>query len=69
MLHTEFKHLSQVILRKKIFEYFSTYFYAKPQDPLGRGHFESWVLCLNKLDLGPLSNVNTKTTTTGKNIL
>ena len=55
MLHTIFKHLSQVVLKKKKnFEYFSIYFYGSNLGPLGRGHLGPWGLHLNKLGRGAL---------------
>ena len=40
MLQTELKHLSQVVLKKKIFEYFSKYFYDLNLESPGAG--QSW---------------------------
>ena len=37
MLHTKFQDLSQVVLKKKIFEYFSMYFYDLNLGPPGAG--------------------------------
>ena len=37
-----FKHLSQVVLKKKIFEYFSMFFYGLNLGPPGKG--PSWIL-------------------------
>ena len=34
----KFTHLSQVVLKKKIFEYFSMYFYGLNLGPQARGH-------------------------------
>ena len=39
-----FKHLSQVVLKKKIFEYFSMHFYGLNLGPLLRGHLGPWDL-------------------------
>ena len=39
---SNFKHLSQVILKKNIFEYFSIYFYGLNLGPAGTG--PSWTL-------------------------
>ena len=65
----DFKHLSQVVLKKKIFEYFSMYFYGLNLGPLASGHLRPWDLHLNKLCRGPLgyatyqiSNINFKDT-------
>ena len=57
MLHTKFKYLSHVVLKKKIFEYFSMYFHGLNLRPLNRGHLGPWDLHLNKLRRGPLGNV------------
>ena len=45
-----------MILKKKIFEYFSMYFYGLNLRPLTRGHLGPWDLHLNKLGRGPLGN-------------
>ena len=34
-----FKYLSQVVLKKKLFEYFSMYLYGSSPRPIGRRHF------------------------------
>ena len=44
-----------MVPRKKSFDY-SLYFYGLKQDPLGRGHWGSWDLCLNKLGKRLLGN-------------
>ena len=44
-----FKHLGQVVLKKKIFEYISVHFYGLNLEPLARGHLGPWDLGLNKL--------------------
>ena len=51
-----FKHLSRVVLKKKIFEYFSTYFYDLNLEPLARNHLGIWDLHLHKIGKGPLGN-------------
>ena len=51
-----FKHLSQVVLKKKIFQYISVHFYDSNLGPLVQGHLEPWDLGLNKLGKGPPSN-------------
>ena len=56
MLLMNFKHLSQLVLNKKIFEYFSMYFFGSNLKPLVRGHLGSWDLHLNKIGKGPLGN-------------
>ena len=47
-----FKHLSQAVLEKKIFKYFS---FLNPRPPL-QGHFRPQDHHLNKLGTGPLGN-------------
>ena len=44
-----FKHLSQVVLKNKIFQYFYMYFYGSNLGPPARGHLGPWDLHLNKL--------------------
>ena len=51
-----FKNLSKVILKKKIFEYFFRYFYGSNLGPLRRGHLGPCGLDLNKLGKRPLGN-------------
>ena len=51
-----FKHLSQVVLKEKFFEYFSMYFYGSNLQPLARSHLGPWDLRLNKIGKGPLGN-------------
>ena len=51
-----FKHLSQVVIKKKIFEKFSMYFYGSNLGPLARGHLGPWDLGLNKLGRSALGN-------------
>ena len=51
-----FKHLSQVVLKQKIYQYFSMYFYGSNLGPLARGHLGLWDLHLNKLVKGELGN-------------
>ena len=45
-----------MVLKKKIFEYFSMYFYGLNLRPLTRGHLGPWDLHLNKLGRDPLGN-------------
>ena len=45
-----------MVLKKKIFEYFSMHFYGLNLRPLTRGHLGPWDLHLNKLGRGPLGN-------------
>ena len=57
MLHIELQViLSQVVLKEKIFEYFSKYFYDLNLGPPGTG--SSWTLgpSFDKLGNGPLGN-------------
>ena len=50
-----FMHLSKVVLKKKIFEYFSMYFFfVRTQDPLAGGCLGHWDLHLNNLGKGLL---------------
>ena len=51
-----FKHLRQVVLKKKNFEYFSMYFYGLKLGPLAWGHLELWDVHLNKIGIGLLGN-------------
>ena len=51
MLHTKFKHLSQVVLKKTVSEYFLCICMVQTKDPLGQGHFEPRDHCLNKLGM------------------
>ena len=52
-----FKHLSQVVLKKKIFEYFFYFFfYGLNLGPLDRSHLGSCDLHLNKVGKAPLGN-------------
>ena len=51
-----FKHMSKVILKKKIFEYFSMYFCGLKLGPLWRGHLGPCGLDLNKRGKRPLCN-------------
>ena len=44
------------VLKKKIFEYFSMYFYGSNLQPLARSHHGPWDLHLNKISKGPLVN-------------
>ena len=53
----KYKHLSKVVLKKKIFEYFSMYFYGLNLGPQWRGHLESCGLDLNELGIRPQGNV------------
>ena len=55
-----FKHLSQEVLKKKIFEYFSMYFYGLNLGPPGKE--PTWILgpSLNKIGKGPLGNATYK---------
>ena len=50
------KHLSQVVLKKKISEYFSIYFYGLNLGRPHLGHLGPWDLHLVILDKGLLSN-------------
>ena len=45
-----------MVLKKKIFEYFSKYFYGSNLGPLARGHLGPWELNLNRLGRGLLGN-------------
>ena len=47
--------LSQVVL-KKIFEYFSMYFYGLNLGPLAWGHLGPWGRHMKKLGKGPVGN-------------
>ena len=47
------KHLSQVVVKKKMFEYISMYFPGLNLRPLARGRLGHWDLRLNKLGKGP----------------
>ena len=47
-----FKHLGQVVLKKKIFQYISVHYHGSNLGPLARGHLGSWDLGLNKLGKG-----------------
>ena len=70
-----FKHIRQVVLEKKIFEYSSMYFYGLKLGPLAWGHLEPWDLArghlgpwdlhLNKLGIGVLGNATYKFQTSG----
>ena len=51
---SNFKHLTQVILKKNTFEYFSIYLYGLNLGPLARGHPRPWDLPLNKTGKSPL---------------
>ena len=51
MLHTKFKHLSQVVLKKTVYEYVLCICMVQTKDPLGQGHFEPRDHCLNKLGM------------------
>ena len=55
-----FKHLSRVVLKKKIFEYFSMYFYGSNLGYPGKE--PSWILGphLNKIGKGLLGNATTQ---------
>ena len=53
-----FKHLGQVVLKKKIFQYISVHFYGSNLGPLARDHLGPWDLRLNKLGKGPPSNAS-----------
>ena len=65
MQHNKFQaSLSQVVL-KKIFEYFSMFFYGLNLRPLTRGHLGPWDLNLNKLGRGPLGNATCQFQTSG----
>ena len=44
------------VLKKKIFENFSVYFYDSNLQSLARGHLDPWDLHLNKIGKGPLGN-------------
>ena len=48
-----FKHLSQVVLKKKILKYFSVYFYGLNLGPPVQGHLGPWDILLNKFGKGP----------------
>ena len=48
---SNFKHLSQVVRKNKIFEYFSMYFYGLNLGCPARGHLESWDPYLRKKTL------------------
>ena len=50
------KHLSQVVLKKKISEYFSIYFYGLNLGPPGRATLDPGTFDLNILGKGPLGN-------------
>ena len=52
----KFKHLNHVVLKQKIFQYFSMYVYGSNLGPLARGHLEPSDLHLNKLVRGELGN-------------
>ena len=43
------KHPSQLVLKKKVFEYFISISMVLTLDPLARGHLGTWDLHLNKL--------------------
>ena len=61
-----FKHLSHVVLKKKMFVYiFSMYFYGSNLGPLARGQLDPWDLHLYKLGKGPLGMLHTKFQTSG----
>ena len=56
MLHTEFQASKPSGSEKKIFEYFSMYFYGSNLQSLARIHLGPWDLHLNKIGKGPLGN-------------
>ena len=45
-----------MVLKKKIFEYFSMYFYGLNLQPLPRSHLGPWDLHLNQIGKGPLGH-------------
>ena len=51
-----FRHVSQVVLKKKIFKYFSMYFYGWNLQLVARSHLGPWDLHCNKIGKGPLGN-------------
>ena len=53
---TSLKTISQVVLKKRIFEYISIHFYGSNQRPLAQGHPGPWDLHLNKLGKGQPGN-------------
>ena len=59
-----FKHLGQVVLKKKIFQYISVHFHGLNLGPLARGHLGSWDLGFNKLGKGPPSNATNQISST-----
>ena len=50
------KHLNQVVLKKKMLEHFSMYFYGLNLGPSGRDHLGAGDLHLNKLEKKLLGN-------------
>ena len=60
MLHAKFKHMKQVVQKKKISEYFPSISTVQTQDPLVQGHFGPLDLHLNKLGEGQLGNTTYK---------
>ena len=51
-----FKHLSQVVLKKKILKYISMHFYGSKLGPPSREQLGPWDLYLTKLGKGPLGS-------------
>ena len=59
-----FKHLIQVILNKKIFEYISMHFYGSNLGPPGPGLSWTWGLHTDKLGKGPPDNATYRISST-----
>ena len=53
-----FKHLSQVVLKKETFQYFSMYFYGSNLGSMCRGHLGACGLDLNNFGKRPLGNLS-----------
>ena len=56
MLVTEFQASKPSGLKKRIYEYFSMYFYGSNLQPLARSNLGPWDLHLNKIGKGSLGN-------------
>ena len=55
-----FKHMGQVVLKKKSFQYISVHFHGSNLGPLALGHLGSWDLGLKKLGKDHQAMLQTK---------